>query len=687
MTTAAESLNTMLGIDTSDFKSGLYAANRELRVLESGFRASVSTLDDWANTVTGVELRQKNLTSQIDIQKVKVAALREEHQRLVDTNGKTSISAKNAEIELNKENQRLGKMQIELAGTVTGLKNLHEGNDAAGRSTKELREAQEPLSQTFKKSWTEINSVIGVAKTAFQLLKGVVDGTVGTFVKYADQVRTISQVTGATAEETSRLLQVTDDYKIDAEALTTVMKKMASEGFDFTIESLAELSDQYLKLNDGVERQLFLNEKFGKQGTAFAEIMLQGGDAIRNQAAEISNYLILTEESLVEAREYEKQTDNLADAFEGLTIAVGKKAVPALTDFTKFLANAVSYDGQYRRALELGINVGENFWTGQLKINGEYATQEELVLAIIKAEKELAPTTDDVSTSMEKAAVSTDMFGYAIAEGEDGLQQLNKEFGFIINFASQYERNLKNVKSAEKDLKQAEAELFAMSQPGWKGTADQVQTAQDKVDGLKEKLSEAQQASLDATNEMIAGFLQAQLTADGSFTEEDIQKVLDYRFEVGLLTQEAYDAALEALKIAQNLAGIPQTVNVDVNVRTIYTSTGSPSRKIEALDEFGAIPQATGGNWLVRKPTLFLAGEAGMELATFTPINSGMENAVRRLGNSVRRPNGGLSQGYAGAGLQDQAAPINVEVTATVASEIDMHKLGREVAEEIRRNK
>jgi hypothetical protein len=40
-------------------------------------------------------------------------------------------------------------------------------------------------------------------------------------------------------------------------------------------------------------------------------------------------------------------------------------------------------------------------------------------------------------------------------------------------------------------------------------------------------------------------------------------------------------------------------------------STGSGRR---------VIPQAAGGDWMVRKPTLFLAGEAGPERATFTPV-------------------------------------------------------------------
>ena len=152
MSADSESLKSSLGLDTTDFKTGLADANRELRVLESGFRASVSTLEDWGNTVTGLETRQKNLTKQIEIQKDKVEALRKNHERLAVENGETSISARNAEVALNKETERLGKMQIELDGTVTGLQNLHDGNDAAGRSMEELAGKQDSLGQQFKRS-------------------------------------------------------------------------------------------------------------------------------------------------------------------------------------------------------------------------------------------------------------------------------------------------------------------------------------------------------------------------------------------------------------------------------------------------------------------------------------------------------------------------------------------------------
>jgi hypothetical protein len=82
-------------------------------------------------------------------------------------------------------------------------------------------------------------------------------------------------------------------------------------------------------------------------------------------------------------------------------------------------------------------------------------------------------------------------------------------------------------------------------------------------------LEEVRVASQMATNEMIAGFLQTQLTVDGTFTKDDMEKVLDYRLAMGLLTTEAYHAAQEALRIATNLAAIPADITSNIYLNTI----------------------------------------------------------------------------------------------------------------------
>jgi len=173
-----------------------------------------------------------------------------------------------------------------------------------------------------------------------------------------------------------------------------------------------------------------------------------------------------------------------------------------------------------------------------------------------------------LASGINDAADATDMFGFSITNTTNLLKQEQAEFGFIVNFAKQYETNIKNVADAEAALLAAENDLAAARAKWGEGT-QQVIDAQDKVGGLTAKLGEAQQASLDATNEMIAGFLQAQLSIDGTFDEGDMKAVLDYRREVGLLSAEAYNAALAALQIAQNLASLR---NVSVSV-DIYETT------------------------------------------------------------------------------------------------------------------
>lgn len=480
-----------------------------------------------------------------------------------------------------------------IESNTAALNRVADGLEAVKTKTQEVQDKQKTLGQQFKQSWTEINNAISVVKQAYQLLKGAVDETVGTFVTYAGRVREISQVTGQQAEEVSRLIQVTDDYKIRTETLNVVMRKMATEGMPLTIDSLAQLSDEYLKLEPGVERQIFLTEKFGRQGVDFAEAMLASGDALRNKSAAIADDLILTEAALKQARDYEIAQDNLSDAVLGLKIAIGQGLTPVIITGTNAVTEAIGIDQLFSRAQELGIDVTRNNMYHRAELNGVIVTQAELLRLVTEAEQanttttlDMAESIRDATTASDAAGISTDIFTGAIIDSTGALQQEQAEFGFIVGFAKQYETNLANVNTAEENLRVAEENLVEV-RAKWPEGNQHVIDAQTAVDGLKTKLGDAQQASLDATNEMIAGFLQAQLTADGSFTEADIIKVLNYRLAVGLLTKEAYDAALQSMAIATNLANIPAEINTQININTTYTYT-EQEPLVEPLAQGGA---------------------------------------------------------------------------------------------------
>src|SRR6185295_2257343 len=78
------------------------------------------------------------------------------------------------------------------------------------------------------------------------------------------------------------------------------------------------------------------------------------------------------------------------------------------------------------------------------------------------------------------------------------------------------------------------------------------------------------------------------------------------------------------------LAAIPATTTVDVIGRYIPPD-------IPNIEEYGAVPMAGGGDFLVTKPTLFLAGEKGPERASFS--GAGNTGATGSTGAMERQLN------------------------------------------------
>jgi hypothetical protein len=322
-----------------------------------------------------------------------------------------------------------------IAGNTAALKDVQTKLTGINTTSEKISAQQKNFSNQFKSSWTEINSMLGVATQAFRLVNQAVDATVGSFVKYADQVRKISQVTGESTESVSRLLQVTDDYKISSESLTVVMKKMASEGFAFTTDSLADLSDVYLKLQPGVERQIFLNEKFGRQGVEFAEIMLAGGKAIRSQSDAVSKSLILTGAAVKKAREYEIAQDNLNDSIEGLKIRLGQDLIPTLIKTVDAVSKLTSWvDENYDSIIKwgkgfetfrsLGLNLLFDALGKAIFDTGEETDTARMQLEMMsRAAYDAAKASKALSDAQNITNARLDELNYVLGFTEDGFKK------------------------------------------------------------------------------------------------------------------------------------------------------------------------------------------------------------------------------------------------------------------------
>jgi hypothetical protein len=188
--------------------------------------------------------------------------------------------------------------------------------------------------------FTELSSMLGLAAGAFDKVQRAVDATVGEVLKYDKTVRDLSRNLGTSTEETSRLIQVADDYKIEVGTLETAMRLALKNGFEPTVDNLADLADRYVALDSPTERAAMLTEIFGRNWAAITPMLEQGGDALRQAAADMDTALIRTQDQVDASRELEIQMDALNDKLYGYKLAIGTAVIPstnqALSAFTNW---------------------------------------------------------------------------------------------------------------------------------------------------------------------------------------------------------------------------------------------------------------------------------------------------------------------------------------------------------------
>jgi hypothetical protein len=391
---AAEKLSEKLGLDTTDFSTGLQAANSTLRVLESGFKASSAALGDWASSATGLEMRAKSLTSQIEIQKLKVAALAEEHKRLAEANGENSRAAQDAEIELNQETERLSKMGAELNTTTGALDEMKAGSDQAGDSVEELGNN---AATSEKKLFTFKDVLHGIGAAGKAAMIGIVAlGTAavatagllaGMALNTADYGSTLADMSAKTSISTTRLQEMRYAGNILGVELETVtgaqaklIRSMAesqdqsqsyadklaeatkagkdlgsvelgdkAKGFESLGISVtdstgklrdsqtvfAETIDALGKIENPAERDALAMSIFGKSAQELNPLIKAGSDELARLSDEAHKMgAVMSEEDVAAADAFGDKLDGLKMGFQGIMAQIGLAFIPGLSGLT-----------------------------------------------------------------------------------------------------------------------------------------------------------------------------------------------------------------------------------------------------------------------------------------------------------------------------------------------------------------
>ena len=246
--------------------------------------------------------------------------------------------------------------------------------EAKDKATPTLNKFNQGLGETAKKTdqamagFKDFTKVLGAGAAAiFTVSKGL-DATIGSYVQYGQQVRELSTNLGISTEETSRLIQVSDDFKISVEEVRTSLQLAAKNGFEPSVENLAKLADRLQAMESPTERAAELSKIFGRNWAVLNPLLAEGGDALRANAASIEDNLILSAESVAKTREWELALDEWQDRVEAAKIGVGSflvegllpwfhiaEAMPVLIeDMGEKLEDSIPAESQIGRWLRMG---------------------------------------------------------------------------------------------------------------------------------------------------------------------------------------------------------------------------------------------------------------------------------------------------------------------------------------------
>lgn len=187
-----------------------------------------------------------------------------------------------------------------------------------------------------------------VAGAAVAGMATFVAGGVQKLGEMTAEVRKFKDASGATWEESSRLVAVFDDMGVSAETGAGAMARLAKnvdagkfEDFgvqvvrakDGTIDMVATLgaaADAMNSTADPAKRAAMGTALFGKSWAELMPVLQQGSGGIRQAMDGVADYQIVTEESAAKQREMSLAVDDLQDAIGGLQMSLASDLIPEL---------------------------------------------------------------------------------------------------------------------------------------------------------------------------------------------------------------------------------------------------------------------------------------------------------------------------------------------------------------------
>lgn len=354
MSDQVQGLSGKVGLDITDYKAGIVELNRNIRVIESGFRASAATLGDWDRSANGLEQRIKALTDEYDLQKDKVILLTHEYKKIAAEKGSNSRAAQDLQIKINKETESLNKMGNELQQSKTSLEAMGKESKETGEKVKDLGDKAEKTSKQSQGLSGVLKGLGSIGAAAGKIIAGLAAGVValgagltamviGT-ANASGELVDMSLKTGISVERLQELQYIGGQVGTSLDTMTGALSKFnvnmgkagTDKGVASTFKTLGvsirdahgqlrdadtvffEAIDALGKVENETQRNILSNELFGKSYMELNPLIKAGGDELeRLKEKARQTGAVMSEETVANFEAFGDTVDGLKLSLKG----------------------------------------------------------------------------------------------------------------------------------------------------------------------------------------------------------------------------------------------------------------------------------------------------------------------------------------------------------------------------------
>ena len=508
--------------DISQLKSQMQAAERQIKLVNSEFKAATAGMDDWSKSADGLSAKTKQLSGVLDGQNKKLELMEKELEATVKAYGENSAAADRVRIKINEQKAAIAKTESQLKTYEGKLEDLSKGMDKAADGTEEFKSATDKLKSSISEQQSKLD---GLKKHYADLVaegKGLSDEAQNT-------AREISELSSELQENKNRLSEAekaADEFDNSLDDVDDAAQK-ASDGFSIMRGALADLVADGIKatisaVKDLAKETFQVGSNFESAMSQVAAVSGAGADEVEQLTAKAEEMGAKTKFSATESAEAFNymamagwKTEDMLNGIEGIMNLAAASGADLATssDIVTDALTAMGYGAQDAGKLaDVLAAASSNANTNVEMMGGTFKYAAPLVGALgynmedtalaaglmanagIKAEKAgtaLRSIFSRLSAPPKECAESMDRLGLSLTDGDGKM----KDFSVIMEELREKFANLSETEQT------AEAKHIA-GQEAMSGLLAIVNAAPADYDKLKDAIYNSAGAAQEMADTM-----------------------------------------------------------------------------------------------------------------------------------------------------------------------------------------